>query len=182
MTRLLAVLILAFTAGASAAASILPPSLTGPRIEASAVAVSNTIDLGLLTADSDAATFGALSLDFFQLTRFDDGSGFASAGLLGGTALLSGDLVGTRTTPDGLLFGFVTDFDDFGIGPAFSVLLFPGATPFPADPFGTDFSVSDASATVAAPVPLPAGMALLLTGLLSLLAIRRRGGALACRA
>lgn len=176
MTRILTTLALLLAAGAAGAATVLPPSMTGPRIEALDVLVVNETDLGLFTAESGNVAFGDLVLDFFQLTRFDDGTGFASAGLLDAPKLLGGDLVGSREAPGGLLFGFVTDFDDFGVGPAFSVLLLAGVDPFPVDPFGADFVVTDARAIAAAPIPLPAGGVLLVTAL-GLLAARRRQNA-----
>lgn len=151
MTRILTALVFLLAAGAASAATLLPPSMTGPRIEALDVLVENDTALGLFTADSDSVAFGGVPLDFFQLTRFHDGTGFASAGLFDGSKLLSGDLIASRNTLGALLFGFMTDLDDFGVGPLFSVLLLPGASPFPADPFGSDFLMSDARAIAAAP-------------------------------
>lgn len=174
MIRLLhAVVFLLFAAGAEAAV-VNPPSLSGPRIEASSVLVQNEVDFGLFTVESADVVFGGITLDFLSLTRFDDGTGFASAGLLDNSALLTGALLASLVTPDGLLFGFETDEDDFGIGPLFSVLLRAGADAFPSDPFGVDFTVADASAVVAAPIPLPAAAPLLLAGVAALMALRSR--------
>jgi hypothetical protein len=163
---------------AAAAAPLGLPLAAAPRITATDVFVENDPDFGEFFAESFSLAFQGAPLGDLTLTRFDDGSGFVSIFGAGdpmdAEEVLTGDLLASGFGEGGIEFLFETDFDALGLGDRFLVVLAAGATPFPADPFATAFSIDDASLVAAAPIPLPAAAPLLLAALGGLVALRRR--------
>ena len=130
-----------------------------------ALSVSVTDGSGTIPALTGITVFGGL----------DDPFGPATLDLFGDdpvTPILSGILRDTGSSGSVLELLFDTTIDGTGLfGPRLLFTLDTGQ----ADPFA-GFALADATATIAAPVPLPPAMALLAGGTLLLAGLRRARG------
>ena len=163
----IAALSVALAGGGAAQASALGlEPVSSPQLTASDVFVHNDPTFENLFAIGSGATFdGSGSYDFTINIFYESVSGPESGTLdiLDGLDFVyQGSLMARGFSDEGIELLFSTDTDSLGIGSRSLVLL--NGSFGAGDPFANQFTVEDANATIAAPIPLPPTGILLLAG------------------
>lgn len=173
--------VLAVTAGVSAQAATLGFEPTNnPLLRAENVTLISEPDYFYAAGDISSAFAGGGTLDPLPSDFVIEGFAFDDLVLnvfldSGVDAFLSGEVLSAGFVDGVIELLFATMDDVSGLfGPRIMVLLTAGNTAFPSDPLTTAFEVDDASASITTPVPLPAGLPLLLGALVALQLARRR--------
>ena len=180
MKRLLQIaaiaLALAVGSGAQAATLGLAP-VSAPQLTASGVWVDNDPNFfeSLFASGSDGSFGGSGSYDFTVNLFYESifGPETGSLDVFDGLTLVyAGSLIARGFAEDRIELLFSTDLDTLGIGS--QALVFLTGSFGSGDLFGNTFTVSDAAATIAAPIPLPLSGVLLLSGIGGMLLVARR--------
>ena len=172
----------ALSAGSMAqGASLGLDPVSSPQLTASNVFVDNDPDFleNLFASGSGASFNGSGSFDFTLNVFYESFFGPESGTLdidEGVDRVYAGTLIARGYSDDRMEFLFSTDFDTLGIGG--QALVFLNGDFGSGDPFGKTFTgldaVTYATATIAAPIPLPLSGVLLLSGMGGMLLVARR--------
>ena len=180
MKRLLQIAAIALAlagGGAAQAATLGLAPVSAPQLTASGVSVDNDPDLfESLFASGSGAAFNGSGSYAFTVNLFYESILGPEEGTLdifdGFDLVYTGSMIARGFVEDRIELLFGTALDTLGIGS--QALVFLTGSFGAGDLFANTFSVPDASATIAAPIPLPLSGILLLSGVGGMLLVARR--------